>query len=84
MVKTLVGYVAASLGVRLDTGNVVVRLGLGFFFFCFHQVLYWTSRRLLLDSPAELNPALMLLAALANGVVGILLFQLLDKLRDSD
>jgi rod shape-determining protein MreD len=84
MVKTLIGYMAASLGVRLDTGNLVVRLALCFFFCCFHQILYWISGRMLLNSPADLDPAVMLLAALANGAVGVPFFHLLDKLRDSE
>jgi rod shape-determining protein MreD len=84
MVKTLIGYLAASLGIRLDTGNLVVRLGLGFFFFACHQILYWIARRALLGSSAELDLALMLLAGLANGLLGVLLFHLLDKLRDAD
>ena len=41
MVKTLTGYTAASLGVRLDTENVLVRFGLGFLGLICHQGLQW-------------------------------------------
>ena len=41
IVKTLVGYFAASVSQRFDVENPVVRLVLGFFFFFFHQFFYW-------------------------------------------
>src|SRR6516225_7940345 len=41
IVNTLVGYFAASVGVRFDVDNVVVRFLLAFFFYGFHQVFYW-------------------------------------------
>ncbi len=84
MVKTLIGYAASTLGVRLDTANMVIRLCLGFFFFECHQILYWLARRALLGSSAELDLAATLLAGLANGLLGMLLFHFLDKLRDID
>src|SRR5437764_9021139 len=48
IVKTLVGYFAASVGVRLDVEHVLIRLLLGFFFYLFHQFLYWVMARALL------------------------------------
>src|ERR1035437_3285056 len=48
IVKTLVGYFAASVGVRLDVEHGLIRLLLGFFFFVFHQFLYWVMSRALL------------------------------------
>ena len=41
IVKTLVGYFAASMSQRFDVQNPWVRLVLGFFFFFFHQFFYW-------------------------------------------
>ncbi|MCC7175868.1 MAG: rod shape-determining protein MreD [Bryobacterales bacterium] len=82
MVKTMVGYGAAALGVRFDTGHTLVRLGLVFVMFLCHQALYWTARQFLLGAPsgAELLPAL--LAAAANALLSIPLYHLLDKLKD--
>ena len=37
IVKTLVGYFAASVGMRFDVDHGLVRLILAFFFFFFHQ-----------------------------------------------
>ena len=39
IVKTLVGYFAASVSQRFDVENPVLRLVLAFFFFFFHQIL---------------------------------------------
>jgi rod shape-determining protein MreD len=83
MVKTVIGYASASLGVRLDTEHVAVRLGLGCALFLCHQTLYWTARRFLLGAPWGSEIPQTLLAALANALLGALLFHLLDKLRDS-
>ncbi|HSW49594.1 MAG TPA: rod shape-determining protein MreD [Bryobacteraceae bacterium] len=83
MVKTITGYASAALGVRLDTGHVVVRLVLIPVMFVTHQLLYWMARRFLLGAPSGATFGPTLLAMLANAVLGILLFHLLDKLRDS-
>ena len=48
IVKTLVGYFAASVGVRLDVEHPAIRFVLAFFFFFFHQFLYWVMARALL------------------------------------
>ena len=82
MVKTVIGYASASLGVRFDTGHVAVRLALGFVMFLCHQFLYWMARRSLLGAPSGVEIPQTLLAALANALLGALLFHLLDKLRD--
>ena len=84
MVKTLVGYAAASLGVRLDTEHVAVRFGLGFFFCACHQFLYWAARRTLLGEPAGFEYLQTLLAAFSNGTLAVPLFYLLDKLKETE
>ncbi len=84
MVKTVIGYAAASLGVRLDTGHAAVRFGLGCFFFAAHQLLYEAAARWLLGRPAGLSLLPTLAATAANGAAGVLLFYLLDKLRDKE
>ena len=83
MVKTLMGYTAASLGVRLDTENVLVRFGLGFLGLICHQGLQWGLRRILLGEAVSFEILATFLAAFANGVVAVPLFHLLDKLREN-
>ena len=83
IVKTLVGYLAGTLAARLDTEHPAIRFGLGCFFFLFHQLLYWALQRTLLDSAAGLEIPPLLLATMANGLLAVPLFYLLDKLRDT-
>lgn len=83
MVKTLAGYAASSLGLRLNTDNPAVRFGLGFVFFGGHQILFWALRRVLLNEAAALAPGTLFAAALVNGALAAPLFGLLDKLRES-
>jgi len=48
IVKTLVGYFAASVSMRFDVDNPVVTFILSFFFYFFHQFFYWVLDRALL------------------------------------
>src|SRR6202451_4662161 len=48
IVKTLVGYFAASVSLRFDVQNPVVTFILSFFFYFFHQFFYWVLSRALL------------------------------------
>lgn len=82
IVKTLVGYFAASVGVRLDVDSGLLRLFLAYFFFVFHQFLYWVMTRALLAQQAAFDWQRTLILGLLNAVVGIALFHFLDKLRD--
>ena len=82
IVKTLVGYFAASVSMRFDVGLPVLRLLLGFFFFLFHQVLYWVLVRALLGQLVPLEVRQALLVGVLNGVVAVPLFHILDKLKE--
>jgi rod shape-determining protein MreD len=79
--KTLVGYFAASIGMKLDVDNVLMRFLLAYFFYVFHQAFYWVMERALLSqmSPFALQSWLGL--GVLNALVGAALFHLLDKLR---
>ena len=81
--KTLVGYFAASVSVRFDVDNVLVRLLLAFFFFVFHQFFYWVMARALLGQQVGFDLQQTLLIGLLNALVGISLFHFLDKLRET-
>jgi rod shape-determining protein MreD len=81
IVKTLVGYFAASVSQRVDVENSVVRLVLGFFFFFFHQFFYWVLGRALLGQALDFDPQQTLVIAALNAVVAVPLFRILDKLK---
>jgi len=80
--KTLVGYFAASVGMRFDVEHGLIRLLLCFLFYMFHQFFYWVIARALLSRPVVLDMANIALIGLLNAVVGVALFAFLDKLRD--
>lgn len=81
IVKTLVGYFAASVGLRLDVDHAFVRFALCFFFFCFHQFFYWVMVRALLGQDLAFELRRTLFVGLLNALVGLSLFHFLDKLR---
>jgi len=82
IVNTLVGYFAASVGLRLDVDHAFIRFLLSFFFYLFHQVFYWVLARALLGQQAALNWTQVLVLGLLNAVIGAALFHFLDRLRD--
>jgi len=81
--KTLVGYFAASVGVRLDVDNALLRLVLTFFFYLFHQCLYWVMSHALLGRQLLFEGQRWLVLGVMNAVVGVSLYHFLDKLRES-
>ena len=82
IVKTLVGYFAASVGLRFDVDHGAIRFLLAYFFYCFHQFFYWVMTRAMLGQQSAFEPQRTLLLALLNAVVGVTLFHLLDKFRE--
>lgn len=82
MVKTLVGYFAASISIKIDVDNTTIRAALSFFFFCFHQFFTWILVRALLGQAIDFDITQTLLFGLLNALVAIPLFLILDKLRE--
>ena len=79
--KTIIGYLASSIGARLDTEHPAARFALTMVFFGLHQGLIVVTRRLLLAQPEMWFNMRLGIAAAVNAVVGVLLFMLLDRLR---
>jgi rod shape-determining protein MreD len=82
IVKTLVGYFAASVGLRFDVDHPLVRLVLAYFFFFFHQFLYWVLTRALLAQRVTFDIQRTLFLGLLNALVGVSVFHFLDKLKE--
>src|ERR1700682_456170 len=81
--KTIIGYLASSIGARLDTEHPAARLALTMMFFVVHQGFITLTRRLLLAEPEQWFTLRLAIAAAVNAVVAVLLFAVLDRLRRS-
>jgi len=79
--KTIIGYLASSIGARLDTEHPAARFALTFAFFIVHQGLIAVTRGILLGQPEPWFNMHLIVTALVNGLVAVLLFLLLDRLR---
>jgi rod shape-determining protein MreD len=79
--KTIIGYLASSIGARLDTEHPIARFALTVIFFGVHQGIVILTRRLLLAQPEPWFTMHLAIGAAVNAIVGVFLFMLLDRLR---
>lgn len=79
--KTVIGYLASSIGARLDTEHPAARFALTGVFFFVHQAIIVLTRRLLLAQPERWLNLHLATAAAVNAIVAVFLFMLLDRLR---
>jgi rod shape-determining protein MreD len=79
--KTTIGYLASSIGARLDTEHPAARFALTGLFFFIHQGVIVLTRRLLLAQPEPWFTMHLAIAAAVNAIVAVFLFVLLDRLR---
>ena len=79
--KTVVGYGASSLGVRLDVENAGARLLMTLFFYVVHEIVYFLVARGLVGLTLEWSWPHELGSAFANAVLAMFLFALLDRFK---
>jgi rod shape-determining protein MreD len=79
--KTLLGYLASSIGARIDTEHPASRFALVFLFFHFHQAILAITKRVLLNQAAPFMTLHLLLDSLVSAACAVVLFALLDRLR---
>src|SRR5258705_3559766 len=76
--KTIIGYLASSIGARLDTEHPAARFATTMIFFVVHQGLIVLTRRILLAQPEPWINMHLFLAALVNALVAVLALLPLD------
>jgi rod shape-determining protein MreD len=81
MAKSIIGYAAASIGVRIDVENSITRLLLTAFFSVANSVLIYLIERRLLGFEMQWLWLHEMARMLANAVVGVGFFWFLDRLR---
>ena len=79
--KTVVGYGASSLGVKLDVENAGSRFLVTLFFYVAHEIVYFTVARGLVGLTLQWSWPHELGSALANAFVAVALFTLLDRFK---
>jgi rod shape-determining protein MreD len=78
--KTVVGYLASSIGVKVDVENPGSRLLMTFSFYLLHRGIYQAVRHMA-RMPLEFNWGHELGAALSNAVFAVALFIVLDRYK---
>ena len=79
--KTVVGYGASSLGVKLDVENAGSRFLVTLFFYVVHEIVYFTVARGLVGLTLRWSWPHELGSALANALLAVVLFAVLDRFK---
>lgn len=79
--KTVVGYGASSLGVRLDVENAGARFLVTLFFYVVHEIVYFLVAKGLVGMSLAWSWQHELGSAFANAILSVPLFLLLDRLK---
>jgi rod shape-determining protein MreD len=79
--KTVIGYIASSLGVKIDVENPGTRLLMTTGFYLLHEFIYFLIMRGLVGQAHAWRWAHEVGAAVANGLMAIVLFAILDKTK---
>ena len=79
--KTVVGYFASSLGAKLDVENAGARLLVTLGFYLLHAAVYFTVARGMVNMTLNWSWVHRIVAGLANAVLGVGLYFVLDKFK---
>jgi rod shape-determining protein MreD len=79
--KTVVGFLAASVGVRIDVENLTIRLILNFLLSLLSSAIVVFVYRVLLGLEWEWQWFTELFRAIGNSLIAMVLFPLLDRLQ---
>jgi rod shape-determining protein MreD len=82
--KTVVGFLAASIGVRIDVENHTIRLVMTFLLSLLSSALVVIVSRILLGLDQQWRWFTVLFTAVGNSLIALILFPLLDRLQIRD
>ena len=82
--KTLAGYLAASVGIRIDVQNTVVRVLLNFALTLACNGVYLFIYRVLLGMEFDWNWMSAILQAVGNSIIALICFPILDRFQVRD
>jgi rod shape-determining protein MreD len=84
LAMTAVGFLAASVGIRIDVENYTIRVLLNFLLSLLASAIYLFVYRVLLGLDLEWNWLTQLFIAIGNSVIALVLFPLLDRFQIRD
>lgn len=84
IIDCIIGYLAASIGLRIDVDNPGTRLIMNFSFILLASILHVLILRHLVGIHEQWYGVHDLVRALVNALVGVVLFALLDRLRQRE
>ena len=82
--KTIAGYLAASVGIRIDVQNAAIRLLLNFALSLLCSAIVVFIHRVLLGLELHWNWLGMLFEAIGNSILALFVFPLLDRFQMRD
>ena len=82
--KTIAGFMAASVGIRIDVENSAIRLGLVFLLSMLSSVLYFFVNRFVLGLAFEVSWLTELFKAIGNSILAVLIFPVFDRFQLRD
>lgn len=82
--KTVVGFLAASVGIRIEVENLTIRFMMCFGLSLLSSVIYLFVTRFMLGLTVEWSWLAELFRAIGNALIALVLFPLLDRLQIKD
>ncbi len=82
--KTVVGFLAASVGIRVEVENIAIRFALSFGLSLLSSAIYLFVTRFMLGLAVDWSWLTELFRAVGNSLIALALFPLLDRLQVRD
>jgi rod shape-determining protein MreD len=79
--KTIVGFLAASVGIRIDVENHTIRLALNFLLSLLSSAIYVFVYRMLLGLNLKWSWIVEIIKAVDNSLIAMVVFPFLDRLQ---
>lgn len=79
--KTVVGFIASSLGVKIDVENPGSRMLMTLAFYVMHQGIYYLVAHGMAGEAVQLRWGHLMIAAAGNAILAVPLFAILDRFK---
>ena len=81
ILKTVIGYLAATVSRFIEVDFIAARSVLTALFFLIHQLMFWIMEAVLLGNEISIDPVGTLIFATIHAGIAVLLFRFLDQFR---